>query len=51
MGNTQKKQGIIKLYYEWSPAIVKEMEEDEKFKEYVKEMIDGVLKLITAEAE
>jgi hypothetical protein len=51
LSHTPEGGEIIKLYYEWSPAIVKEMEEDEKFKEYVKEMIDGVLKLITAEAE
>ncbi|MBW2184566.1 MAG: molybdopterin-dependent oxidoreductase, partial [Deltaproteobacteria bacterium] len=51
LSQTPEGGEIIKLYYEWSPAIVKEMEEDEKFKEYVKEMIDGVLKLITAEAE
>ena len=39
-------QEIISLYYEWSPAIVKAIEEDEEFKEEVKEMIDGVLPLI-----
>jgi len=37
---------IIRLYYQWSPVIVKAMEEDEKFKEEVKEMIDRVLPLI-----
>jgi hypothetical protein len=37
---------IIKLYYKWSPAIVKAMEANEAFKEDVKEMVDGVLKLI-----
>ena len=39
-------QGIISLYYLWSPIIVKTMEEDEEFKEEVKEMIDEVLTLI-----
>ncbi len=39
-------QEIIKLYYQWSPAIVKAMEADEIFKEEVKEMIDVVLELI-----
>ncbi len=39
-------QEIIRLYYEWSPAIVKAMEEDEAYKEEVKEMIDVVLELI-----
>jgi len=39
-------QEIIKLYYQWSPVIVRAMEEDEEFKAEVKEMIDGVLPLI-----
>ena len=42
---------IIKLYYQWSPAIVKAMEEDEEFREDVKEMIDGVLALIESRIE
>jgi hypothetical protein len=33
------------LYYKWSPVIVKAMEEDDEFEEWVKEMIDGVLGL------
>ena len=37
---------IITLYYQWSPVIVKAMEEDEDFKEDVKEMADGILELI-----
>ena len=44
-------QEIIRLYYKWSPAIVRAMEEDEKYKEDVKEMLDGVLELIKIEAE
>jgi len=45
---TQSPEGqeIIRLYYEWSPAIVQAMEEDEEFKGEVKEIIDGVLPLI-----
>jgi len=39
-------QEIIRLYYEWSPAIIKAMEENEEFKVDVKEMMDGVLPLI-----
>jgi len=42
---------LITLYYEWSPAIVKAMEEDEEFKEEVKEIIDGILPLIKVEGE
>jgi len=43
---TSRGQELIRLYYEWSPVIVKAMEEDENFREYVKEMIDGVVELI-----
>ncbi len=40
---------IIRLYYQWSPTIVKAMEDDEEFKQDVKEMIDGVLEMIGGE--
>ncbi len=45
---TQSPEGqeFIRLYYEWSPAIVKAMDEDEAFRAEVKEMLDGVLELI-----
>jgi len=46
LSKTPEGQELIKLYYEWSPAIVKAMDEDEKYKEDVKEMLDGVLSLI-----
>jgi hypothetical protein len=39
----------MKLYYEWSPTIVKPMEQDEELKAQVKEMIDGFLELIWGE--
>jgi len=50
---TQSPEGqeLIRLYYQWSPAIVKAMEEDEAFKAEVKEKIDGILELIEREAE
>ena len=51
LSQTPEGREIIKLYYQWSPAIVKAMEEDEEFKEEVKEMIDGLLPLIEEEAE
>ena len=40
-------QGLIRLYYRWSPVIAKAIENDEEFKEKVKEMIDGFLLLTT----
>ena len=49
LNKSPEGQEIIKLYYEWSPTIVKAMEEDETFKEQVKEMIDVSLKLIKVE--
>jgi len=43
---TPEGQELIKLYYQWSPAIVRAMQADERFKEEVKEMIDGMLLLM-----
>ena len=37
---------LIKLYYQWSPAMVRAMEADEDFKEEVRELVDGVLEMI-----
>ena len=51
LNKTPEGQEIIRLYYLWSPVIVKAMKEDEEFKEDVKEMIDGVLELIEGEVE
>ena len=50
---TQSPEGreLIKLYYQWSPVIVKAMEADEEIKEDMKEMMDGVLELIEEETE
>lgn len=39
LSQTSGGQEAIKLYYEWSPVIVEAMENDEEFKEYVKEMM------------
>ena len=49
LSQTPEGQELIKLYYQWSPVIVKAMEGDEEFKEEVKEMMDGVLSLIRGE--
>ena len=46
LSQTPEGQEIIRLYYEWSPSIVKAMEENEEFKQEMKVMIDGVLPLI-----
>ena len=46
LSKTHERKELIKLYYYWSPLIVKVMEQDEVFKEEVKAMIDGMLQLI-----
>ena len=51
LSQTSEGQEIIKLYYEWSPAIGRVVEEDEQFKGETKEMIDSFLELIMEEAE
>ena len=51
LSKTPEGQEIIRLYYEWSPIIVNAMEADEEFKGEVKEIIDGVLPLISGEIE
>ena len=42
---------IIGLYYQWSPAIVRAMTENEKFKEAVKELVYGVAGMIAKVVE
>ena len=49
--NTPGGKELIKLYYEWSPVIVKVIEKNEAFKKEVKELIDGVLELVGAKVE
>ena len=49
LSQTQEGKELINLYYQWSPVIVKALQQDEEFKEDVKEMIDGMLLLITEE--
>jgi hypothetical protein len=51
LSQTSEGREIIRLYYEWSPAIVETMNEDEGFKEELKEIIDGVLNIIRGNVE
>lgn len=46
---SQSREGreLIRLYYQWSPLIVKAMEVDEQFKQEIKDIIDEVLRLLT----
>ena len=43
---TLEGREIIRLYYQWSPVIIKAMGEDEEIQGEIKEMIDGMLLLI-----
>jgi len=46
LSQTHEGKELIKLYYLWSPIIVKAMQADEEFKEDVKDLIDEVLTMI-----
>ena len=46
LSKSQEGQELIKLYYQWSPFIVRAMEADEEFKQEVKEMVDEVLVVV-----
>ena len=43
---TPEGREIIKLYYQWSPFIVKAMEADETFKKDVREVIDSIIPIV-----
>jgi len=46
LSKTLEAHEVIRLYYEWSPAIVKAIDEYEAFKEEMKELVDEILALI-----
>jgi len=46
LSKTSTGREIIRLYYEWSPVIVSAIEEDQEFKEELKELIDEMLPMI-----
>ena len=51
LNTTPEGREVIRFYYEWSPAIAKAMDEDEEFRAWAKEMIDGILPLIVDSVE
>ena len=51
LSQTPEGRELIKLFYFWSPFIVKAMEEDEAFKEEIKGMIDTLLSVTDEESE
>jgi len=46
LSKTAQGRAIIKLYYDWSPAVVKGMKEAAALKEEVKKSLDGVLLML-----
>jgi hypothetical protein len=46
LSKTPEGRELIRLYYEWSPAMVNAMENDEGLRKEIKEMIDGILVLM-----
>lgn len=48
---TPEGRELIKLYYQLSPAIVRAMEEDQLFKEELREITEGLLSMISGEIE
>ncbi len=49
LSRTVEGREIIKLYYLWSPVIVKAMEDDTELQQWLKEIIDRVLPMIERE--
>jgi len=45
LNHTPEGQEIIRLYYQWSPVIVKTMEEDPQFKKEVEKAIDEIIEM------
>jgi hypothetical protein len=46
LSKTPEGQELIRLYYQWSPAIVRAMRKDEKYEGEIKKIIDCFLPLI-----
>ncbi len=51
LSQTSEGKELIKLYYQWSPVIVRAMETDEGLKKELKSMIDELLPLIEKAVE
>jgi len=46
LNKTPEGRQLTRLYYAWSPAIVKAMGEDEAFKQEIKTILDSLLPVI-----
>ena len=50
LNKSSEGRELIKLYYQWGPLVINAMEADEEFKQEVKDMVDGVLRVIGEES-
>jgi len=46
LSHTPEGQALVKLYYQWSPALVRALQADEQLKEDVRQMINGVFEVM-----
>lgn len=51
LSKTPEGRELIKLFYFWSPLLVKAIEEDEALKKEITEMIDTMLSVTEEESE
>ena len=51
LNETPEGRSIIRLYYQWSPLLVKAAVADEELKKDMKAVIDGFLQLMSAGRE
>ena len=51
LSTTPEGREFIELYYQWSPVVIQAMEEDEGFKEMVKEIVDALVLKYTGTLE
>ena len=49
LSKTPEGRNLIKLYYRWSPVIIKAMREDQEIKKEIKGLVNGILPLIQGE--
>ena len=51
LGKTPEGKEIIRLYYKWSPVIVRAIKDDKEFKGELKALIDEILPMIRTGVE
>ena len=51
LSKTPEGQELMRLYYQWSPVVVREMGVDEDFKKNIKEIVNGIIPMIGGKVE